>query len=253
MRKAGFAVATAVATLAAGLLLAQEKPGVIARVGFFAPKPGMGQQFEQARKKHFEWHRNSNDSWAWYTWQVISGEHEGSYITGTFGHHWKDFDAWERLEQGDSENANATMGPFVQSEFTGYYAFIPAASSPMADTGPTKFSQVIHFYVKPSGVGPFRAAIKDGEAALAKVNWPVHANWYELVSGGEGPEFVLAVARNSWADFEPRGKTLADAFAEVYGPEKATAMLDAVRNNTRYTYSELLRYRPDLSYIPAMK
>jgi hypothetical protein len=253
MRKLGVSLAIAVATLASGFVLAQEKPGVIARVGFFEPKPGAAQQFEQARKKHFEFHRKNNDSWSWLTWQVVTGEHTGTYITGTFGHHWKDFDAFEKLDKADTADADATMGPYVQAEFPRYFAFIPEASRPPEGNQPTAFSQVTHFYVKPSGVGAFLAAIKEGKQALDKVNWPVHAFWYQLVSGGEGPQFVLVVARASWAEFEPQGKGLPAAFAEVYGPEKATALVNAVSDNTRYTYSELLRYRPDLSYIPAMK
>jgi hypothetical protein len=102
-------------------------------------------------------------------------------------------------------------------------------------------------------VGAFLASIKEAKQALDKVNWPVHASWYRLVSGGEGPQFVLVVARSSWADFEPGPKALDEALAEVYGPQKATALMDAVNANTRYTYSALIRYRPDLSYVPAMK
>jgi len=253
MRRIGVAVATAVATLASGFVLAQEKPGTIGRVGFFVPKPGAAQQFEQARKKHFEFHRKSNDQWAWFTWQVVTGEHTGTYITGTFGHHWKDFDAYEKLDKADTADADATMGPFVQSEFPRYFAYIPEASRPPEGKEPTPFSQVTHFYLKPSGVPGFLAAIKEAKLALDKVEWPIRSSWYQLVSGGEGPQFVLVTARSSWADFEPGAKTLDQALAEMYGPQKATTLMDAVRDNTRYTFSELLRYRPDLSYIPAMK
>jgi hypothetical protein len=112
---------------------------------------------------------------------------------------------------------------------------------------------VTHFYVKTSGAQAFMAGIKEAKLALDKLNWPVRNFWYQMVTGSEGPEFVLVVARSSWADFEPGPKTLDEALAEVYGPQKAMAVLGAVRDNTRYTYSELLRYRPDLSYIPAMK
>jgi hypothetical protein len=253
MRRLGVSLATAVATLASGLVLAQDKPGTIARVGVFEPKPGTAQQFEQARKKHFEFHRKNNDSWAWFTWEVISGEHTGRYVTGTFGHHWKDFDAWDKLEKADSADADATMGPYIQAEFPRYYAYLPDASHPPEGKEPTSFAQVTHFYVKLSGVQAFMAAIKEAKQGLDKVNWPVRTFWYQMVTGGEGPEFVLVVARSSWADFEPGTKTLDEALAEVYGPQKAIAVVGAVRDNTRYTYSELLRYRPDLSYIPATK
>ena len=245
------------ASLAASVLvlpaLAQENPGTIARIGMFKPKAGAVAQFEQGRKKHFEFHRKSNDSWAWFTWETISGEHEGTYITGTFGHHWKDFDAWEKLEQADTADANANMGPSIESEFTAYYELIPDASRPPAGKQPSPMAQVTHFYVKPDGVDAFLGAIKDAKTALDKIDWPSHSFWYRLVSGGKGPEFVLVTARASWAELEPPAKTLTQALTEVYGPQKAVAVVHAVVSNTSHTYSELIRYRPDLSYIPAAK
>jgi hypothetical protein len=245
------------ASLAASVLslpaLAQENPGTIARIGMFKPKPGAVAQFEQGRKKHFEFHRKANDAWAWFTWETISGEHEGTYITGTFGHHWKDFDAWEKLEQADTADANANMGPSIETEFTAYYELIPDASRPPAGSQPSAMMQVTHFFVKPDGVEAFLGAIKDAKTALDKLDWPSHSFWYRLVSGGKGPEFVLVTARASWAEMEPATKTLSQALAEVYGPQKSVAVIQAVVGNTSHTYSELIRYRPDLSYIPAAK
>jgi len=245
------------ATVAASALSvparAQESPGTVARIGVFKPKPGAAAQFEQGRKKHFEWHRKANDGWTWYTWETISGEHEGSYITATFGHHWKDFDAWEKMEQADTADANANMGPSIASEFTAYYDYIPEASRPPAGKEPSAMGQVTHFFVKPAGVDAFLGAIKEARTALDKVDWPAHSFWYRLVNGGNGPEFVLVTARASWAEMEPPAKTLAQAFTEAYGPQKAVALIDAVVGNTTHTYSEMIRYRPDLSYIPAAK
>jgi hypothetical protein len=245
--------ATVVASVLALPALAQEKPGTVARIGIFKPKPGAAAQYEQGRKKHFDFHRKVNDTWSWFTWQTISGEHEGTYLTGTFGHQWKDFDAWEKLDQADTADGNANMGPSLESEFAAYYEMIPDASRPAGGKEPSPMVQVTHFFVKPAGVEAFVAALKEAKTALDKADWPTHSSWYRLVSGGEGPEFVLATSRASWADMEPSAKTLAQTLAEVYGPQKAVAVIQAVVGNTSHTYSELLRYRPDLSYIPAAK
>jgi len=253
MKKSGVIVGAVLVSALSLPVLAQEKPGVVARIGIFKPKPGMVQQFEQGRKKHFEFHRKSNDTWAWFTWEVLTGEHAGNYVTGTFGHQWKDFDAWERLDAADTADANANMGPYLEQDLTKYYEMIPEASRPPTGNTPSPMSQVTHFYVKVSGVGAFVDALKEAKTALDKVNWPTHSFWYSLASGGEGPEYVLVTARSSWADLQSPEKTLAQALSDVYGPQKATAILDAVRSNTRYTYSELIKYRPDLSYVPAAK
>jgi hypothetical protein len=87
--------------------------------------------------------------------------------------------------------------------------------------------------------------------AMEGMSYPMTFSWYRLVSGGEGPQFVLAVDRASWADMEPAGKSLDAALAEKLGAQKAITLLTTIRESTRYTRSYLLRYRADLSYVPA--
>lgn len=41
----------------------------------------------------------------------------------------------------------------------------------------------------------FTDALKAAKTALDEIDWPVHSGWYRLASGGEGPQFVLAVER----------------------------------------------------------
>jgi len=40
-------------------------------------KPGMTRQYEEGRKKHMNWHRQQNDAWSWYTWEILTGENTG--------------------------------------------------------------------------------------------------------------------------------------------------------------------------------
>ncbi len=252
MRRSTSVVALVVASVLACPVLAQEMAGTVARVGVFTPKPGMTRQFEQGRKKHMEWHRRNNDPSAWFTWEVISGENEGAYVTGTFGHQWKDFDAWEKLDAADTEDANANMGPYLQAESTSYFVLIPEASRPPAGNEPSAMVQVTHFFVKPEKVDAFVGAIIEAKVALDKVNSPRHVFWYRMVTGGEGPHFVLALPRANWADMESQGPPVRE-LTEAYGPQKAVAIVHAVLGNTTRFYSELLRFRPDLSYVPTKK
>jgi hypothetical protein len=64
---------------------------------------------------------------------------------------------------------------------------------------------------------------------------------------------VLAVARQKWADFAGPEKSLEQMVSESVGPYEAVELLQGVRANTVRTYSELLQFRPDLSYMPPMK
>jgi len=89
--------------------------------------------------------------------------------------------------------------------------------------------------------------------AIKKTSWPAQTLWYQLFNGGEGPRFVLVVLRQSWADFQPPDKSLDAMVEEAFGKEEASSVLNAIRKNIRFTRSEILRFRADLSYRPAAK
>jgi hypothetical protein len=246
------AVAAAVAVLMVCVsALAQEKPGNAAMVYSVKAKSGSWGQLEEAMKKHFAWHRSQSDTFAYHVWQVMSGDDVGDLVVGTFGHHWREFGGRDELDRADVADFVANVMPLTEKMSLHYVSMIPEASRPSARTQPPAMSQVTHYFVKPSGVVQFADAIKAVKAALDKVNYPVYSRWYSLVSGGEGPHYVLVVERNEWAEFEPMAKTLEQVIAEATSPSKAVELMSAVRDNTRHTYSELLVYRPDLSYLPA--
>jgi hypothetical protein len=230
---------------------AQEKPGNAGMVYSAKPKGSGWGQLEEAIKKHFAWHRSQNDAFAYHVWQVMSGDNIGDFVVGTFGHNWKDFDGRDELDHADVADFVANVLPLTEELSLHYTAMVPEASRPSSRTQPAAMSQITHYFIKPSGVVQFAGAIKEIKAALDKANYPVRSSWYRLVSGGEGPHYVLVVERSSFAEFEPMAKSLEQVIAEVTSPAKAIELASAVRDNTRHTYSELLVYRADLSYVPA--
>ena len=244
-------VAAAVAVLMVCVsALAQEKPGNAAMVYSVKPKSGNWGQLEEAMKKHFAWHRSQNDTFAYHVWQVMSGDNLGDFVVGTFGHNWKDFDGRDELDRADVADFVANVLPLTEKMSLHYTTMVPEASRPSARTQPAAMSQLTHYFVKPSGVVQFADALREIKAALDNANYPVRSSWYRLVSGGEGPHYVLVVERSSFAEFEPMAKSLEQVIAEVTSPAKAIELASAVRDNTRHTYSELLVYRADLSYLP---
>ena len=62
--------------------------------------------------------------------------------------------------------------------------------------------------------------------------------------------FLLSQARANWAEFQPPDKTLDVLLEEAYGKKEGAAILAALRKAVRSVYSETIKYRPDLSYIP---
>jgi hypothetical protein len=251
MRKSHFLLAAAVALVSVFSAYAQEKPGTVGMVLTVTAKDGAYQKLEEALKAHYQWHRDQKDDYSWLVWEVANGEHIGRFVIGTFGHHWKDLDARTAFDKADDADFFANVMPSVSSISFAFYTVIPEASRPTGSKEPSSMLQITHYFVKPAGIPEFNDALKEIKAALDKANYPAHSNWYRLVSGGKGPDYVLVTARNSFADFEPPEKGLEAVLTEAYGAPKAVALMKQVLANTDHVYTEILRYRPDLGYIPA--
>jgi hypothetical protein len=189
-------------------------------------------------------------------WEITTGENTGNYLVSTCGHAWKDFDGRDKFQAADAANANATMGSSLASEYMSYYV-LRTDLTPAPPPGGTlpPYLSVLHFYLKPEGVNDFTSAAKQVLAAFTKTNTPRgQAYFYTLVNGGRGPEFVLVQDRKSIGDLAgPTQKSLDEIMQEAYGDEGATTM-STLRKSYYRVDSELLHFRPDLSYMaPAAK
>jgi hypothetical protein len=245
---------TAALALPAAASLAADQPGTVGRVFVTVPRPGMAAQYEAGRKKHMDWHRKQNDTWTWLTWEVQTGQNAGSYVSGSFGHQWKDLDEWEKkLGEGDTADGNINMTPFSGGGTNGIYSFLPDVSR-QGDT-PSPMSQVIHYQLNMGAEREFRSAMKKVHEAIGKAGLDWHYGWYELVDGGEHPTFVLVLALRGWADLgpNPAEPTFPAMLAKAYGEYEAEELLKSIDRSAKSARSEVLKYRPDLSYMPAAK
>src|SRR5690349_23285367 len=92
------------------------KPEMVCEVHINKIKPGMTAQYEQGRAKHMAWHKSQKDTWSWNTYEITTGPNTGDYLVSSCGHPWKDFDAREKFNVADSQNALATMGNTMTAE-----------------------------------------------------------------------------------------------------------------------------------------
>ena len=246
-----------VVLLAALILLVPAVPAVaegggnVAEIHIQTPKPGMGPKYQAGRKKHMGWHKRQKDDWSWTTYEIVTGDRTGSFLTGTFGHDWKDFDAREKMNVADGADAEKTMGAAVASESMSYWTvradldLAPPVAGP-----PAKYLVVQHFFVKPEAVGEFVAGVKKIRDAIKKTNWPQKgaSRWFQLGNGGAGPHYVLASDRADYASMAPPEKPMDAMLEEAYGKEEGAAVMAATRKTFVSLSSELLQHRPDLSY-----
>ncbi|MDQ1346682.1 MAG: hypothetical protein QG573_51 [Acidobacteriota bacterium] len=252
MRKA-MCIVVGAALLSVAPVLAQKSPDVC-EVTFWSAKPGAAAAWAEGRKRHMEFHKQQKDTFTWYAWEVINGDRAGGFLTGTFDHYWKDFDGREAFDALDAADLAKTSGPATAASSDGFWIHLGKASrlKPGA-TAPAKYLQLTHYYVRPENTPRFEDALEAIAAELTKLDWPVYSSWYRLASGGDGPHYVLSIGRDGYADFAPPEKTMSVALTESMGARQATELLGDLRGSTERLYSEIVRFRPDLSYVPAAK
>jgi hypothetical protein len=89
--------------------------------------------------------------------------------------------------------------------------------------------------------------------ARTQMKTPNHYNWYRLVNGGPGGTFVLTIEHANWASFadDPAVQPLRDTLRAAFGEPEAMSVIERLNSAVESTYSEIIEFRPDLSYMPA--
>ena len=106
-----------------------------------------------------------------------------------------------------------------------------------------------YYRTRPGSDRAVRAAIARLNAAMESGNYPLSTIWYVLSSGGEGPTFALLTPRTGLGDMAP-APGLLEVLAAQLGRPRAEALMASFFENVIGTSSEMLRRRPDLSYLP---
>lgn len=231
---------------------AQTPNNPVGEIHITMPKPGMTAQYEQARKTHMNFHRAQKDPWSWHTWEIVTGPNTGSYVTGSFGHRWTEFEAREKFAATDRADADRTMVPTTASATMSYAILRTDLSrNPEIPTTMARMATATHYWLDPVDVPAFVEALKRINAGVDKVKYPMKpSRWYQATSG-EVPHFVLITDRATWADMEPQERTLDEAMAEAYGQQDGQTLMTSFRRGIKRVVNELMVYRPDLSYIAA--
>ncbi|MGD0957391.1 MAG: hypothetical protein ABR953_11270 [Candidatus Acidiferrales bacterium] len=246
-------VALAAVFVAAFSAAAQSNPGNIAALETQTPKSGMTQQYEQGRKQKADWHKQQKDPLPLWVFEILSGDETGSYLVGRLGQHWADYDKPPIPDAADTEEFNKAVGSYVESVKTHYYEYLPKLSNPSDSAGPAKYDEVITFRVKYGKQGEFRSALTRIAEAVQKTKWSVKFEWYELASGGFDGTYVLALPRATWADFEenPSAKPFREMLKDAFGQGEADSIVARIDGSVESEYSQIIQFRPDLSYTPA--
>ena len=233
------------------LSAAAQEPGTIAAIELQTPKNGMLKQYEDGRKQKVEWHKQQKDSQGLFVFQILTGDHTGTYMVARFGQHWADFDKPSVPDADDLAQYQKLIGGSVEGLVTSYWEDLPKWSNPSKDMN-GKYTEVITFHVRFGHGDDFRSAIARAAEARQKMNSQSHVSWHQLVNGGPGGTYVLTIERANWASMadDPAIKPLRDDLRAAFGEQEAMSVIERLNSSIESTYSELMQFRPDLSYIP---
>jgi hypothetical protein len=116
------------------------------------------------------------------------------------------------------------------------------APSPMA---------VLRFYKIAYGKwGDFYNLLRKFKEAAEFGDWEHYYNWFSVNNGVEEPMFVQSMPKQNWADMEPPRKAPLQLAMDLFGPQDTISMTKLMGEIIEGENSEILRYRPDLSYVP---
>jgi len=239
--------------LGAVSVAAQSQPGTLAALEFQTPKNGAVTQYEEGRKQKADWHKQQKDTQPLYVWEILTGDSTGTYVVGRLGQHWADLDKPTVPDAADLDTYRKLIASNVQTLVARYYDYMPKVSNPESSMTPSKFSEIITYHVRGDRDSEFRSTIKRFNEAIQKGKVPLNYYWYELVNGGPGETFVLSIPHANYADFEdnPNIKPFREILKDAFSAAEADEILKGFDASVKNTESEIIRFRDDLSYIPA--
>ncbi|HKQ60887.1 MAG TPA: hypothetical protein VJS92_06330 [Candidatus Polarisedimenticolaceae bacterium] len=211
---------------------------------------GAEEQFETARIEHMKWHRDHEDPWTWRVWAVAAGAPDRGYYVATFGHRWEDLDARVALQRQDHDDASAKLTPSLESNENSYWLERTELSRPAEPGAPPPYLEVRRFRLQPGAREEFVGALRRVREATDKTGRLTPYSWYELVLGGPHPTFELWIGHDDFAGIRTRGPLSGGMIEQAY-PGEAGAIRRALTASILEETSVLLRYRDDLSYVPA--
>ena len=246
---AALAAATAILAVPASDASAQE----LARIYHFTPTDGG--PFQAALEKHVKDRIEHEDPWSWGIYQVVSGEDYGDFYIRSGGHDWADFDAYD---QGFGSEAGlhfqVAVGPLVKDVEQWITQEDTAHSRLPAETEwpDINLISVTTYHLQPGMEREFNDLIGTIHGAIEGADWPVRYAWADMVAGTGGPQKVLAIFHENWADFEEPETPFYQMLQDELGEDEAQDVMERFGDTFRYVENSVLRWRKDLS-IPPME
>jgi len=235
----------------------QEKPGSLMATQEDIVKAGAREQYEAGRKQLAAWHASIKDPHALVVFEVRTGVSRGNYVLVRRGLKWADLDKESEAipEAQRQAQAKKALGDSRDNSIPKMYEEVSELSHETGATSdrPAKFYEINTFHVPLGKTRLFVAAIARLREAIEKTKTPIDASWFSLDEGGESGTWIVVISHETWASFDgPAVKSPPEIVRDAFGPNEGQAIVEQIENATGgFFTSEVVEFRPDLSYFPA--
>lgn len=241
-----------VAVLVASPALAADPS--VTRVVVWKAKPGMEAKLEAGLKAHNALHAKKGDPMPHHTYVVASGPDSGAYLRVAGGRNWKDFDAEAAWQKEDRADSAINTDPYIASATTAYYRLRDELSHAAPGNTPAAMYSLAFLRLKVGKGDDYELVRKRAKEVADKAQWPRYWAVFSLMNGGDMPTWVISQPREKFADFNPpEGKTFDALLEEHLGKDGARLHQEMSEASVAGVFTQIIDYRPDLSYTPAAK
>lgn len=234
---------------------AQQEPpapsGPAAFLFVYRLKPGVGEDlFDQAYRRHLEWHRTHGDRLPWFAWYITGGPRVGLFVNGTFGVPFQALD--QRVSPSeDAADLDQTAGAFADPVDRNVYRLRRdlSTATPLEARAPDASVDVLEVVVAPGGARAFEDALARAQRAWAQRDDRPSYTCYELVAGGELSSYLIMIGRRGWELYD---RVPGSGLDLVFGSslEVSRRELEGLQGRVVRVRSETWTYRPDLTLLP---
>ncbi|MGH8150159.1 MAG: hypothetical protein ACRETB_09345 [Steroidobacteraceae bacterium] len=217
------------------------------------PKPGMTAKFEEGVKAVDTYAQSHGDTAGTDAFEVIDGPDEGQ-IAVLLDFNWADQDRTPSYGAGLDRVAVQKVEPYLAWGHVTLWDLLPALSNlPPANAPAAKYYERVNLVIKPSRMGDFLTAVRQIAAVSRKGNGGPHPGYFQVYverSGGNADAVIIAIPHVSMASFAQGGDSPFEMLRKAYG-EQSVAIWSSLERAIASEQDDIVRYRPDLSFIPS--
>lgn len=255
MKLSTLAGLTAAATLAAMPLTAvaedHEEAPALASAWIFAPKKGMGAEFESAIKEHVAMRVDAGDSRDWQMYVPVVGKKMGIYTVRYCCFDWADQDAYqeESGDKGFGEHFNATVMPYVDHMHHYLERMDMENSSWPEDSDDLRLFGVTSWIWEEDAGMEVDEVRKEFSQTAIEHGWGEENPWLWINRIGGKPMLMLVTPHTSYADMVPPEQNFFEFMVENTDmeAEDVAEMFETFGDGFESSDYTIWAHRPDLS------